>query len=598
MAVTFALALTSCEDFLDSQDYTGKNSTNFPSTTEDVDKMVAAVYKSAFYGPFQGNNLEQYFSVANIMSDDMFGGAGVGDPWWQALDKLMYAQTNQMQDLWTSSYETIARANAALNVINNISDEDTRNQTEGELRFLRAYSYYNLVLMFNNVPVIKKAPETVAEAQVAPDQVEGKEVFKLIADDLYKATQVMPKYAYDGWATLQFGKVSRWAAEAFLGRAFLFYTGFYGEASMPMTEGSITKDYVVKALEDCIYNSGHSLLPDYRSLWAYSNEYTAKDYQYVNDMLKDGTCYQEGNAEVLLAINFQYQAAWSSNLHLTNQYGLFFGIRADNNDQDDARFHWVSTLTKEEEEKGMTLAEKNPTSVYPFSTGWGCGSVATNLVNDWKMIEPNDLRRDASILNMGATKLDPKTFSDAVELTMYHQKKITSVRSSGGEKYSWSIDKMGSDGNGNYQASNCTPLTIYRFADVLLMHAELTDGAPLDPAGRNGLDMVRDRAHLPRVGYSTQALRNERRWELAFEGSRWDDLRRWGIAKEALSKQTGQAMYNLGAKASMEFNNYAARYDATKGFYRIPKSQIDLSGGKYKQNAGWEDDAANQFAGY
>jgi hypothetical protein len=576
LAAAAILALTSCEDFLDSQDYTGKNSTNFPSTNEDVDKMVAAVYKSCFYGPFQGNNLEQYFSVANIMSDDMFGGAGLGDPWWQALDKLMYAQTNQMQDLWTYAYETIARANAALGVIDNIADEETRNQTKGELLFMRAYSYYYLVLAFNNVPFIEKAPETVAEAQTAPKQVDGKEIFKYIADDIYEATSIMPSYKYDGWQKLPFGKVTRWAAEAFLGRAFLFYTGFYGEASWPKTDGSaIDKSYVSAALKDCIDNSGHDLLSDYRSLWAYSNPWTAKDYNYVTDMIDAGTCYQEGNKEVLLAINFQYQSAWSSQLHLTNQYGLFFGIRCDGNNQDDDRYH-VGT----------------PTSVYPFSTGWGCGTVATNLVNDWMIIEPNDPRRDASILDMTKTELDPGTFSDGVELTMYHQKKITSVRSSGGTKYSWSIDAMGSDGNGNYQASNCTPLTIFRFADVLLMYAELEkDVAPLN--------RVRARVGLPAAdGYSEEALRNERRWELAFEGSRWDDLRRWGIAAEALSKQNGQVMYNQGQKVNMDFGNYAARYNATKGFYRIPKSQIDLSGGEYKQNAGWEDDAANQFAGY
>lgn len=575
LAAASLLAFTSCEDFLDSQDYTGKNSTNFPSTNEDVDKMVAAVYKSCFYGPFQGNNLEQYFSVANIMSDDMFGGAGVGDPWWQALDKLMYAQTNQMQDLWTYAYETIARANAALSVIDNIADEQTRNQTKGELLFMRAYSYYYLVLAFNNVPFIEKAPETVAEAQIVPDQMDGKEIFKHIADDLYEATSIMPSYKYDGWQTLPFGKVSRWAAEAFLGRAFLFYTGFYGETSWPKTDGSaIEKSYVSEKLKDCIDNSGHDLLSDYRSLWAYSNPYTAKDYDYVTDMIEKGTCYQEGNKEVLLAINFQYQSAWSSQLHLTNQYGLFFGIRCDGNNQDDDRYH-VGT----------------PTSVYPFSTGWGCGTVATNLVTDWQRIEPNDPRREASILDMSKTSLDPGTFSDGVELTMYHQKKITSVRSSGGTKYSWSIDAMGSDGNGNYQASNCTPLTIYRFADVLLMYAELEKDAA-------ALNRVRARVGLPAVSYSEEALRNERRWELAFEGSRWDDLRRWGIAAEALAKQNGQPMYNLGQKVNMDFGNYAARYNATKGFYRIPKSQIDLSGGAYKQNAGWEDDAANQFSGY
>lgn len=579
MAAAALLSFTSCEDFLDSQDYTGKNSTNFPSTNEDVDKMVAAVYKSCFYGPFQGNNLEQYFSIANLMSDDMYGGAGLGDPWWQAIDKLMYAQTNQMQDLWSYAYETIARANAALAVIDNIPDEETRNQTKGELLFMRAYSYYNLVLAFNNVPFIEKAPETVEEAQTAPDQIEGKEIFKHIADDIYEATSIMPAYTYDATnltvGNLPFGKVTRWAAEAFLGRAFLFYTGFYGESSWPKTDGSaIDKAYVSAALKECIDKSGHGLLSDYRSLWAYSNQYTAQDYDYVKDMTKE-TYYQEGNKEVLLAINFQYQSDWSNQLHLTNQYGLFFGIRCDGNNQNDDRYH-VGTET----------------SVYPFSTGWGCGTVATNLVNDWKNAEPDDPRRDASIIDMSKTKLDPGSFSDAVELTMYHQKKITSVRSSGGTKYSWSIDAMGSDGTGNYQASNCTPLTIFRFADVLLMYSELEkDVKPLNE--------VRARVGLKPVdAYSEEALRNERRWELAFEGSRWDDLRRWGIAAEALSKQTGGAMYNQGKATTMTYSKYAERYNATKGFYRIPKSQIDLSGGKYKQNAGWEDDAANQFAGY
>jgi hypothetical protein len=57
-------------------------------------------------------------------------------------------------------------------------------------------------------------------------------------------------------------------------------------------------------------------------------------------------------------------------------------------------------------------------------------------------------------------------------------------------------------------------------------------------------------------------------------------------------------MYNLGKKVTMTYSNYADRYNKTKGFYRIPKSQIELSGGKYNQNTGWEDDAANQFGGY
>ena len=149
LGVMAMFAFSSCEDFLDSENYTGKDSTNFPGTEKDVDQMVAAVYKSTFYAPFEANTLEQYFSVANLFSDDMFGGAGKGDPHWKALGHLMYNQGEQLNQLWVAGYEAIARANAALAVVDNIADEEKRNQTKGELLFHRAYNYYNLVLAFN-----------------------------------------------------------------------------------------------------------------------------------------------------------------------------------------------------------------------------------------------------------------------------------------------------------------------------------------------------------------------------------------------------------------------------------------------------------------
>lgn len=576
-------AFSSCEDFLDSENYTGKNSTNFPSTEKDVDQMVAAVYKSTFYAPFETNALEQYFSVANLFSDDMFGGAGKGDPHWKALGHLMYNQGEQLNQLWVAGYEAIARANAALAVVDNIADEEKRNQTKGELLFHRAYNYYNLVLAFNNVPVVSAAPSNVSEAQIAPEQTEGKEIFKLIAQDLKDAVAIMPSYTYDGWSKLAWGKVSRWAVETLMARAYLFYTGFYGESEIPTTDGgSLTKTDAINAVEDIIKNSGHSLLADYRSLWAYANQWTAKDYEYVNKdqdildadgevigtlpALTDATYYKEINPEVILAINFNYQPAWTSQLHLTNQYALFFGIRADANNDADPRY-FVST-------------EENPhTSVYPFGGGWGVGPVNPGL---YKSYEEGDIRRDASIIDM--TGLDPNTFSAGVELTMFHNKKITAVRSEGGEKRSWTLSKRGSSENGNYQASHTQPLVLYRLADVYLMHAELT--------GTNTyMTPIRQRAGLEEIPYSLEALKAERRHELAFEGVRWDDLRRWGDVEKELPKMYGEPLFNEGAAGTFQQvgDGIVKRYQDTKGgFYRIPQGQINLSAGKYKQNPGWE----------
>ena len=116
------------------------------------------------------------------------------------------------------------------------------------------------------------------------------------------------------------------------------------------------------------------------------------------------------------------------------------------------------------------------------------------------------------------------------------------------------------------------------------MHSELTKTA-------DGMNRVRARAGLPAVGYTDEALRNERRWELAFEGHRWGDIRRWGIAPQALEKQAGYKIWNAGgieATMKSQAGSFASRYNETKGYYRIPKSQVDLSNGSIKQNQGWE----------
>lgn len=570
IALAAAFTLTNCEDFLDSEDYVGKNSSNFPVSEDDVNQMVAGVYKSTFYEPFHANDVSEYITMANLASDDMYGGGGMNDMDTQALDHLMITKVTEGEQLWKAGYEAISRANSALASVDNVKDEELRNQTKGELLTLRAFNYFDLVKCFGNIPMLDKAPESIGEAQVSPEQVEAKTVYKKIATDLYDAIKIMPAYEYDGWKKLKYGKVSRWAAESLLARVYLFYTGFFNEQTIPTEEGcevsEITKDFVVSCLNEVINKSGHGLLSDYRSLWPYSNASTAKDYDYVKDLSDK---YTEGNKEVILAVNYMYLSAWSgTQLHISNQYCLFFGVRF--NDSDDPKF-----------------SLGNPGSCYPFGNGWGCGPVAPNLMSDWEAAEPTDPRRDASVLTL------PNDFNYAgdhtdnwMEATGFHNKKLSAVRSGGGKFYSYGVeDENGGKGTGvgHYQASHMQSLTLIRFADVLLMQSELTGTA-------DNLNKVRERAGLPDVAYSTEALRNERRWELAFEGLRWDDIRRWHIAPEALAKQLGGAIYNAGNKTVMkdQGEGYVARYNATNGYYKIPQQQVDLANGALKQNPGWE----------
>ena len=200
--------------------------------------------------------------------------------------------------------------------------------------------------------------------------------------------------------------------------------------------------------------------------------------------------------------------------------------------------------------------------------------------------EPEDMRREASIFD--ATKiLTPEDNDAQMEETGYINKKITSVRSKGGDYFSFAATPTywGDEiAFGHFQASHPQNVMVIRFADVLLMHSELTRTA-------DGMNRVRARAKLPAVSYSDEALRNERRWELAFEGHRWADIRRGGIATQALDKQVGHKITNAGGVETTmksQAGSFSGRYNETKGYYRIPQSQVDLSNGTIKQNPGWE----------
>jgi hypothetical protein len=139
----------------------------------------------------------------------------------------------------------------------------------------------------------------------------------------------------------------------------------------------------------------------------------------------------------------------------------------------------------------------------------------------------------------------------------------------------------------NQQLSHGDDLVFIRFADVLLMMSELTEDATY-------MNQVRARADLPAVSYSLENLQKERRYELAFEGLRWNDMRRWGAeyAKAALESQVGTPVYNFGRAEVFNGLNpkgYSARYDETKGFFPIPQPQIKLSNGLLKQVEGYSE---------
>jgi hypothetical protein len=153
----------------------------------------------------------------------------------------------------------------------------------------------------------------------------------------------------------------------------------------------------------------------------------------------------------------------------------------------------------------------------------------------------------------------------------------------------------GSSLDNEQQGDHFEDFYLMRYADVLLMLTELTGDASY-------MNEVQARAGVPQTAYSLTNVQNERRWEFAMEGIRFNDMRRWSgaeghsescYAAKALQAQKGKQIVCLGQKAnkrSLEHMtcSWSKRYADTKGFLPKPESQITLMAGKMTQNPGWD----------
>jgi len=316
--------LASCENFLDTENYTKKDDSNFPQSIEDMQQIVTGIY--ATLNLAGTNSYTTYYYLAELASDDRFGGGGAGGKDQQGFDKFMNSSVDRMGAFWAARYKGINRANYALEVIDQL-DGYAVNQKEHMLReihFLRGFFYHELAEAFENVPLVLNT-----EAENLP-QADVEDLYGQITYDLRKAIEIL-----DGNFTLETNRITKWDAEALMARVFLFYTGFYQTETLPLGDGegnvvgSVTKDQVIAWLEDCVFQSDRKLLPDFRSLWAYTNPYTAPYYKYLQEndpevrWAGDGTAE---NTEKMFSISHTTMATWNET-GFSNAYALYFSHR-------------------------------------------------------------------------------------------------------------------------------------------------------------------------------------------------------------------------------------------------------------------------------
>lgn len=590
------MGLASCD--IDNVENIGEmSSSQFPKTDADAEAVLAGVYQNL--NEIHANPQMSFLYNACLASDDQLGGGGTNDKLMQAEDLLMNYNADMTNQFYADRFKGISRANTLLEVLETSEgmSEDVKNQAIGEAKFLRAYYYYELASMYGNVPLVRNA------AEADNKQGDVKVLWGQILQDLRDAASSMP--AENSLNSSRTGHVDKYTAEAMLGRAWLFYTGMYCNGttiadmvstnyapltSVELPDGTtLTKQDVIGYIDDCVNNSGYSLVEDFRNLWAYTNAKTINDYPYAAGQGLKWVENDNGlNPESMFAIKFNKQASWNTTIGYSNGYALHFGVRG-----------------------GQDI--KN---TFPFGQGWGAGPVAPNLVKDWKVAEPNDIRLKATVCDVNDTQEMPNYgrggWADFVQETDYYSKKWSpiackndgTIPGSDGNPapeyafcfetcmYGMTGGQQGGYGN-NFQLDNIHDQVLIRFADVLLMQSELKEDV-------TGINKVRARAGLdPIAAYSLKALQDERRWEFACEGIRWNDIRRWHIATVALDKQEGQDIYYCGSPAKNEAANhnggYSTRYKATAGFQKMPDTQVAL--GTVVQNEGWTA-ADSEYGGW
>lgn len=536
------LTLGSCsEDFLDVSSKTEPNSQNYYKTESQALRALYGCYDG--WRQVSSNPGSYSFLMASsIMSDECYGGAGVGDGYGAQLvdrfDKTAApSEMNVFEQEWKVYYAGIFRCNKLITSDADIVWENENNHARimAECRALRAIMYFDMVRLWGNIPLFTEPSNENRE------QADPKDVYALIFDDLRYAIDHIG--ANENLGEENFGKITKYAAEALFARAYLFYSGYYGAAPVYTDGTTINRQEALAAVEDVITQSKYELVPDFKDLWPAASLVPIKDALGWDP--EKSTYAGDANSEVILAQTFT--------------------PTQDYNGNNDAN-RWL-----------VNLGMRNINST-PYGKGWGIATLTPSYYRQF--FDVRDNRRAASAIDLaseGVTAVADYNsgYKDWREYTGLNFKKYTPLVFGNGQP------ATNPDGTADFMINNAQPWIIVRYADVLLMAAELGS-----PNANDYLDQIRDRAGLPHIEASRQNILDERARELAYEGLRYWDLLRQGVDVMA------DAVVRSGGTVQNGSKNAEVTYDrgkivATKGLSQIPANQISLSHGVLKQNPGW-----------
>lgn len=299
-----------CSDVVefDPHDEYAVTELDYLRTASDYETMAVSCYTPSQW-------LNQIMVIGDVASDNaVAGGENASDVLTlQNIDDYDYqllANNSTLEDLWKSAYEGVNRTNYLLkykdvNLLGETVSFDGKEALYGEVLFLRAYYYFNLTRMFGDVVLFTDGKLGISDFGTLQRSPQA-EVYAQIETDLKDAIAVLPT------SQGQKGRITIYAAQALLGKVYLYQEKFDLAASM---------------LENVV-NGPFSLVSDYDSIFLLEGENgpeSVYEVQYSNGSPYynwGGQTRGQGNYAVQQcgvrglngAAAMPYNSGWSTNL--------------------------------------------------------------------------------------------------------------------------------------------------------------------------------------------------------------------------------------------------------------------------------------------
>lgn len=489
----FASVLSACKkDLLNKIPQDSVSSETFWKTSNDAFLAVNGCYQNlpgdayqSYYDAYADNAYAQY-------------------PWESIATVVSSGDVNLTVDFgWEASYKAIRRFNYLLeNIDKTPEDKNLLERYKAEVRFLRAYQYLNMILLVGDVPLVTRS---LAFGEELP-RTKEEEVLSFVLKELADAAAVLP-VSYAGGKKTEKGRVTKGAALALKARAHLYYKQ-WAEAVAAAKQVKTLGYSLFKVTAE---TNAQDLKDDYSKWVNFADAAAEKKFRLgLRSYEKLFYTENEGNSEVILEREYtpEKDTHGLNTLLLPAQVGGWASISPTQPLVDD---YWMSN--------GQPHV---PVAVATRAAWYNAKD--PKYMDEYKNRDP---RFYASI------EFDGNPWNLLVN----------------GYSYDWGVNESASKtGYGfrklvdpneqrEYKAFNNTILI--RYAEVLLTQAEAQN--ELSGPGTevyDALDEIRTRVGMPvidRVVYNNQdkvrlLIQQERRIELAGEGHRYFDIRRWGIA--------------------------------------------------------------------